>query len=151
MLFVCHSYVIRMYSYVIHISLVCTQMFIWAFFYEHARFTWQQWKGEGISVTPLYHFQPLYRQLDNSWSIAVELNSARSQQLVSNREPLVSERKLLSTKLRTLNVIVCHLVCHPYVTRMSPVYHSYVLVWNPYVTHLWFSHEPFMSIFKKSR
>ena len=30
--------------------------FIWVFFHEHSRFTGQQWKGEGIYLTPLYHF-----------------------------------------------------------------------------------------------
>ena len=36
-------------------------------------------------------------------------------------------------------VIRMSLVC----TRMSPVFHSYILVYHPYVTHLWFYHEPF--------
>ena len=62
---------------------------IWVFFHEHSRFTRQQGKGEGIYLTPLYHFH--------------QLTSAHSWQPDSNREPLVSERKSLTTKLRALN------------------------------------------------
>ena len=36
---------------------------IWVFFHEHARITGFQGKREGISVTPHYHFHPLYRRL----------------------------------------------------------------------------------------
>ena len=32
---------------------------VWVFFHEHSRFTGQQGKGEGISLTTLYHFHPL--------------------------------------------------------------------------------------------
>ena len=46
--------------------------FIWVFFHEHSRFTGQQVKGEGISLTPLYQFHPLHMQLDISWTIAAE-------------------------------------------------------------------------------
>ena len=42
---------------------------IWVFFHEHSRFTGQQGKGEGIFLTPLYHFQPLHRHLDISRAI----------------------------------------------------------------------------------
>ena len=46
---------------------------IWVFFHEHSRFTGQQGKGEGISLTPLYHFHPLHRHLDISWAITAVL------------------------------------------------------------------------------
>ena len=36
----------------------------WVFFHEHSQLTWQQGKGEGIYLTPLYHFHPLHRHLD---------------------------------------------------------------------------------------
>ena len=36
----------------------------WVFFHEHSRFTGQQERGEGIYLTPLYHFHPLHRHLD---------------------------------------------------------------------------------------
>ena len=50
-------------------------------------------KGEGISLTPHYHFHPLHKQLDISWAITAESStSAHSQQLESNQEPLVSEQ-----------------------------------------------------------
>ena len=45
---------------------------IWVFFYEHSRFTGQQGKGEGIYLTPLYHFHPLHRHLDISRAIIAE-------------------------------------------------------------------------------
>ena len=32
---------------------------IWVFFHEHSRLTGLQGKGEGIYLTPLYHFHPL--------------------------------------------------------------------------------------------
>ena len=46
--------------------------FYWIFFHEHSRFTGQQEKGEGIYLTPLYHFHPLHRHLDISRAITAE-------------------------------------------------------------------------------
>ena len=34
---------------------------IWTFFHNHSRITGLQGKGEGISLTPHYHFHPLHR------------------------------------------------------------------------------------------
>ena len=45
---------------------------IWVFFHEHSRFAGQQGKGEGIFLTPLYHFHPLHRHLDISRAITAE-------------------------------------------------------------------------------
>ena len=45
---------------------------IWVFFHEHSRFTGHQGKGEGIYLTPLYHFHPLHRHLDISRAITAE-------------------------------------------------------------------------------
>ena len=45
---------------------------IWVFFHEHSRITGLQEKGEGISLTPHYHFHPLHRRLDISRAIAAE-------------------------------------------------------------------------------
>ena len=54
-------------------AVVCIFFFsIWVFFHEHSRFTGQQGKGEGIYLTPLYHFHPLHRHLDISRAIAAE-------------------------------------------------------------------------------
>ena len=39
---------------------------IWVFFQEHSRITGLQRKGEGIPLTPHYHFHTLYRHLDIS-------------------------------------------------------------------------------------
>ena len=45
---------------------------IYAFFHEHSRFTGQQGKGEGISLTSLYHFHLLYGHLDINRAITAE-------------------------------------------------------------------------------
>ena len=45
---------------------------IWVFFHEHSRFTGQQGKGEGIYLTPLYHFHPLHGHLDISRAVTAE-------------------------------------------------------------------------------
>ena len=80
---------------------------IGVFFHEHSRSTGQQGKGEGIYLTPLYHLQPLHRHLDISRAnYCRELTSAHSWQPDSSREPLFSERKSLTTKLRALDIIV---------------------------------------------
>ena len=44
----------------------------WVFFHEHLWFTGQQGKGEGIYLTPLYHFHLLHRHLDISRAITLE-------------------------------------------------------------------------------
>ena len=78
------------------ISKVCF-FSIWVFFHEHSRFTGNQGKEEGISLTPFYHFHPLHRHLDISRVITAENSPLHTV------EPLVSERKSLTTKLRSLN------------------------------------------------
>ena len=45
---------------------------IWVLFHEHSRITGLQGKGEGISLTPHYHFHPLHRHLDISRAITAE-------------------------------------------------------------------------------
>ena len=45
---------------------------VWVFFHEHSRLMGQQGKGEGIYLTPHYHFHPLRRHLDISWAITAE-------------------------------------------------------------------------------
>ena len=62
----------------------------WLYFHEHSRFTGQQGKGEPISLTCLYYFQPLQRHLDISWEIIAEKNSWQPD---SNWEREVPERK----------------------------------------------------------
>ena len=42
------------------------------FFHEHSRITGLQGKGEGISLTPHYHFHPLHGHLDFIQSITAE-------------------------------------------------------------------------------
>ena len=61
---------------------------IWILFHEHSRFTGQQGKGEGIYLTPLYHFHPLHRHLDISRAITTEsspLHIAGSRTRTGNR------------------------------------------------------------------
>ena len=45
---------------------------IWVFFHEYSQITGLQGKGEGISLTPHYHFHPLHRHLDISRAITAE-------------------------------------------------------------------------------
>ena len=42
------------------------------FFHEHSRPTGLKGKGEGISLTPQYHFHPFHRHLDISRTISAE-------------------------------------------------------------------------------
>ena len=58
-------------------------------------------KGEAISSTRYYHFQPLNRYLDISQAISYDrdFNFSNRQQPGSNRQTLFSERKSLITKL----------------------------------------------------
>ena len=42
---------------------------IWVFFQNDSRITGLQGMGEGIPLTPHYHFHPLHRHLDNSRAI----------------------------------------------------------------------------------
>ena len=99
---------------------------IWVFFHQHSRFIGQQGKGEGVSLNPLYHFHPLHRHLDNSRAITTGSSLLHlcqlSQQPDSNREPLVSESKLLTTKLRTL-----HLTIRIHAAKM---WEKYFCVWQ---------------------
>ena len=66
---------------------------IWVFFHEHSRITGLLGKGEGISLTPRYHFHPLHRNLDINQVIAAEssplhIASSRAQTRVSKTEYL---------------------------------------------------------------
>ena len=45
---------------------------IWDFSHNHSRITGPQGKGEGISLTPHYHFHPLHRHLDVRRAITAE-------------------------------------------------------------------------------
>ena len=56
---------------------------ICVFFHGHSRFTRQQGKGEVISLTPLYYFHPLHRNLDNGGAIIAESSPLYSGQTQS--------------------------------------------------------------------
>ena len=121
---VCHSYVTRMYSYVIRVSFVCTLM-------------------SSVCHSYIFVCDPYVTRM-YSYVIRVSLvltgmsSVCHSYGLVCH--PYVTRMGLY--------VIRMSLVCHPYVThmgsyvirmslvwaRMSYVYHSYVLVCHPFVT-----------------
>ena len=70
-------------------------------FHDHLWIAGLQGKGEGISLTPHFHFHPLHRHLDISQAIIAEslsLHIANSRTWTG--KPLVSERKSLTTKLQ---------------------------------------------------
>ena len=66
--------------YMINFSVVVMQLIyniyiyfsIWVFYHDHSQITGLQGKGEGISLTPHYHFHPLHRYLDISRAITAE-------------------------------------------------------------------------------
>ena len=45
---------------------------VWVFFHNHWQITELQGKGEGISLSPHYHFHPLHSRLDISRTITAE-------------------------------------------------------------------------------
>ena len=68
----------------------------WVFFQEHSPSTGLQGKGEGIYLTPLYHFQPLHRHLDISRVITAEVSPLH---IASSRS---RTRNLFLVRLRLL-------------------------------------------------
>ena len=67
---------------------------IWISFHEHSRFVGQQGKGEGIYLTPHYHFHSLHRHLDISRVITAEsspLHIAGSRTRLFSRSKLVPD------------------------------------------------------------
>ena len=69
-------------------------VFYLVFFHEHSRFTGQQGKGEGVYLTPLYHFHLVQGHLVISRAISAE----------SSPLHIASCRTRLTTKLRTVNI-----------------------------------------------
>ena len=77
------------------------------FFNEYSRFTGQQGEGEPISFISSVLLPPTSQTLRHQpGDYSRELTSSHSQQLDSNRELLVAERKSLSTKYAPLNLCV---------------------------------------------
>ena len=70
-----HIYIFMHVSKYLHSNIYLLSFFlsfffsIWVFFREHSRFTGLQGKGEGISLTPHYHFHLLQGHLDVSMTI----------------------------------------------------------------------------------
>ena len=80
------------------------------FFHEHPRFTGQQGKGEVIYFSSSLPLPPASQALRHkSGDYCGEHTSARSWQRGSNREPLVSELKSITTELRALKDRVARL------------------------------------------
>ena len=50
---------------------------MWVFFHEYSRITGLQRKGDGISLTPNYHFHPLHRDFDISRENTAESSPLR--------------------------------------------------------------------------
>ena len=55
---------------------------MWVFFNDHSRITALQGKGEGISLTPHYHFHPLHRHLDISRVITAKSSPLHIETLI---------------------------------------------------------------------
>ena len=80
--------------FTVHFEHISSLFFVWVFFHEHSRITVLQGKGEGIPLTPQYHFHPLHRHLDISREFTAESSHLHvASKPVSNRKPLASERK----------------------------------------------------------
>ena len=76
------------------------------FFHEHSRITGLQGKGEGISLTPHYHFHPLHWHLDISWAITTDsspLHIVRSRTLTGNLWFPSASRELETAQLGTFS------------------------------------------------
>ena len=88
-----------------------TLVSIWVFFHEHSRITGLQGTGEGISLSPHYHFHPLRRHLDISRASTAEsspLHIASSRTRTGNlwfpstiRWPLHTSCKTSKTEITT--------------------------------------------------
>ena len=65
-------------------------------FHDQSRITGLQGKGEEISLTTNYHFQPLHRHLDNSWAITAKCSPLH---IGSNPTRTQLECKSLANKL----------------------------------------------------
>ena len=64
---------IQSHQLVIHSDIVFFFFLYLGSFQEHSRFIGQQGKGEGIYLTPLYHFHPLHRHFNVSRAITAEI------------------------------------------------------------------------------
>ena len=62
-------FILQNYFHIMYIGFFFS---IWVFFHNHSRITGLQEKGEGISLTPHYHFHRLHRYLDISRAITEE-------------------------------------------------------------------------------
>ena len=74
---------------------------IWVFCHNHSWITRLQGKGEGISVTPHYHFHPLQRHLDIRRAITAE----------SSPLHIGSSRTRTGNLWRRFNIF-CYWLCH---------------------------------------
>ena len=80
---------------------------IWVFFHKHSRFPGKQGKERVFLLSPVYDFHPLHRHLDISRMITVEGSPLHILADRLKLEPLISESKSLTTKLRALIRVNC--------------------------------------------
>ena len=109
--------------------------FIWVFFHVHSRITGLQGKGEGISLTPHYHFHSLHRHLDISWAITAEssplhIPSSRTRTrnlwfLSASRLPLRiwTSRRQHNVKMEKSSATEHSLKCHCQMVNSSGYIH----------------------------
>ena len=83
---------------------------IWVFFHEHSLFTSGYLFNFSLPLPPAS--QTLRHQAGD---YCRQLTSAHSQQPKSNREPLVSKRKSLTTKLYAINLLIIFLSVYNFV------------------------------------
>ena len=69
--------------YIIHFFIE-NYYFIWVFFHNHSRITGLQGKGEGISLTPHYHFHPLYSRKYETGASSRSLSNFNAKQKTVN-------------------------------------------------------------------
>ena len=108
---------------------------LWVFFREHSRFTGLQGKGEGISLTPHYHFHLLQGHLDVSMTIPagsshLRIASSRTRTgnlwfLNASRQPLsYSPYIYIENPIYILKIPTSYTVkLHVFISLIAKLYH----------------------------
>ena len=108
------------------VNLLCVFCFFflfstWVFFQEHSPSTGLQGKGEGIYLTPLYHFQPLHRYLDISREITAEVSPLHIASCRSRIRNLWFPSPSLLLLMYVLSYIGCN-VCNVCTNVCNPMF-----------------------------
>ena len=96
-------------------------LFIWVFFHELSQITGLQGKGESISLTPHYHFQPLHRHLDISRAITAEVSPLHIASCRSRTRSLWFPSASLLLLMYVLSYIGCN-VCNVCTNVCNPMF-----------------------------